>query len=167
MSHEPINSFVLRKATSGHHNSLFGSCHNNNRKHKTITLAPQSSLMNHHNSLRTMCPAGLKRSMPCTDLNSMLSSQVVDSHHWDVEMENLSPKRRRISPMDIKRDLSSATNPATEALDRFLRMAVEDFTPSFDMTDDYKLHAFVAPLKTTTTTMHELTRGMARVSASS
>lgn len=98
--------------------------------------------------------------MPCTDLNSMLSSQVVDSHHWDVEMENLSPKRRRISPMDIKkRDLSSATNPATEALDRFLRMAVEDLTPSFDLMDDCKLHAFVAPLKTTT--MHELTRGMA------
>jgi hypothetical protein len=109
---------------------------------------------------------GLKRSMPCTDLNSMWSSQVVDSHHWDVEMENLCPKRRRISPMDVKRNLSSATNPATEALDRFLRMAVEDFTPAFELVDDYcKPHAFVAPLKTTT--MHELTRGMARVSASS
>lgn len=107
--------------------------------------------------------------MPCTDLIAMGSSQLVESgsHHWDVSMENIAPKRRRISPMEVKRNLSSAINPATEALDRFLRMAVEDFTPAFELDEGCKLRAFVAPVKTAVPTMHELTCGMARVSASS
>ena len=100
-----------------------------------------------------------------------------DSSHWDKEVENLAPKRRRISPMEVKRSLCSPSpfskvNPATEALERFLRMAVEDFTPAFDLDDagqsipfqHSKICAF--PLETVSTTVHELTCSMARVSAS-
>lgn len=117
----------------------------------------------------------LKRSMPCTDLNSM-ESKFMAGHYWDGEMENVALKRRRISPLEAKRNLSSSKafteNPATEALDRFLRMAVDDLTPVFDLVQDEscsfpKLYAFAAPLKSIPPTMHELTRGMARVSASS
>ena len=95
---------------------------------------------------------------------------------WDGETENAAPKRRRISPMEVKRSLSSnnafTENPATEALDRFLRVAVEDLTPAFDLAQDDacfypKICSFTAPLKNIPPTMHELTRSMARVSASS
>lgn len=97
----------------------------------------------------------------------------------DVGMENVAPKRRRISPMKVKRNRLAPSppkafveNPATEALDRFLRMAVDDL-PTFELQDEAhglpfhpNLCAFDAPLKSLPT-MHELTCGMARVSASS
>ena len=124
--------------------------------------------------------SGMKRSMPCVDLNSMASQNDIrrsfpchDGHsdiksknlarkerrlppvnymasqndtrkpfpsldgYWDDKSENLTPKKRRLSPLETKR---SPVNPATEALDHFLRMSVDDLIPAFfDLEEDFPI----------------------------
>ena len=115
--------------------------------------------------------SGMKRSMPCVDLNSMVSQNDTPrpfpclDGHLDVKWENLAPKKRRLSPLDTKRSL---VNPATEALDHFLRMSVDDLIPDFfDLEEDFPMRFH----KTTScsfprkgvASIHEVTRGMARI----
>lgn len=139
-------------------------------------IVPQKQTHKHTRNIMNSenLSSGLKRSMPCTDLISMGSRDEMD----DLTTTRCEPKRRRTSPMDAKRKLlasspSQSPNPATEALDAFLRMAVDDLVPTFDLaesdqlfTSKHHLCSFDAPLKSIPT-IHELTRGMARVSASS
>ena len=124
--------------------------------------------------------SGMKRSLPCVDLNSMAlqndtggSFPCLDAH-WDVKTENLARKKHRLSPVKHKelhndtrspfpgldgywevssgnlgpkkrrlpplKTQGSPVNPATAALDHFLRMSVHDLIPDFfDLEEDFPI----------------------------
>lgn len=111
----------------------------------------------------------------------MASDPVMAKHNatfsrLDLEMKNTYPKKPRFSSNEMKKELS--INPATEALDNFLRMAVDDLSPAFNLEDDSiflsKNHPspfhtsgpFSLSLREVVPSIHEVTYGMSRVSAS-
>jgi hypothetical protein len=124
----------------------------------------------------------MKRSMPCVDLNSMAvpnntsrlealaSFPCLDGQLFmDTELENHAPKKRRLSSLDAKK--RNKVNPATEALDHFLRLSCDDLI--FDFFD---LLEEDSPIKFHTTSsnalhrkgvasIYEVTRGMARLTS--
>jgi hypothetical protein len=115
--------------------------------------------------------SGMKRSMPCVDLISLVSQNDFLSQNdtprpfrsLDDKFENLPLKKRRLSPLEAKR---SPVNPATEALDHFLRMSVDDLIPDFfDLEKEFpiKFHKITScsfPRKEVAS-MHEVTCGVA------
>lgn len=143
-------------------------------------------LQQYHPSLamNSRC-SGMKRSMPCVDLNSMAlpndtsrlealaSFPCLDGQRFlGTEIENLAPKKRRLSPLDAKKKNKVRVNPATEALDQFLRISCDDLILDF-----FDLLEEDSPIKFHTTSnnafhrkgvasIYEVTRGMARLTSS-
>jgi hypothetical protein len=127
----------------------------------------------------------MKRSMPCVDLNSMAlqndtsrlealaSFPCIDGQVFlDTTFENLAPKKRRLSPLDAKQRNKVKVNPATEALDQFLRMSADDLIPDFfDLLEDdspFKFHTTFNHSfhRKGVASIYEVTRGMARLTSS-
>lgn len=89
----------------------------------------------------------------------------------DKALENHAPKKRRLSSLDAKKRNKVKVNPATEALDHFLRLSCDDLI--FDFFD---LLEEDSPIKFHTTSsnalhrkgvasIYEVTRGMARLTS--
>lgn len=128
--------------------------------------------------------SGMKRSLPCLELTSMedIDSnpllQMVNSR-WNLKEGNTSALVEYSSVSKKQRLLPSNTCPASSALESFLRFAVEDLAPMSDLFhgDDclplsqrqkkpcslvlrnLEHHAGILSI-------HDVTRGMARISAS-
>ena len=128
--------------------------------------------------------SGMKRSLPCLELTSMedIDSnpllQMVNSR-WNLGEDNDSALVEASSLSKKQRLLPSNACPASSALESFLRFAVDDLTPLSGL-----LHGDVwaPPSQRQTKTcslvfrklehhavmpsIHDVTRGMARISAS-
>jgi hypothetical protein len=138
-----------------------------------------------------MNPLGMKRSLPCLELTSMDNMdsnplfhtvnkrmKCCDDESAFVEISHSTAKNVRLPSMN--------SNPASSALESFLLIAVMDFAPleEFAYTDDCSVSSlFMMPScrhKSKTSSLvrklehhslipsvHDVTRGMARISASS